>query len=74
MSVRAAGIPRASAMAVTETDPLTSVLPVMAVTIFSVWAAHCAPEASPVHESAPKASPVHVSTPVPPDLAASAAF
>ncbi len=37
MSVRAAGIPRASALAVTETVPLTSVLPVMAVAILSVW-------------------------------------
>ncbi len=73
MSVRAAGIPRASALAVTETVPLTSVLPVMAVAILSVWAVHCTPEASLVHESAPKASPVHVSTPVPPEVAASAA-
>ncbi len=83
MSVRAAGIPRASALAVTETVPLTSVLPVMAVAILSVWAAHCtleaspvhesAPEASPVRESAPKASPNHETTPVPPEVAASAA-
>ncbi len=46
MSVRAAGIPRASALAVTETVPLTSVLPVMAVAILCMWAAHCTPEAS----------------------------
>ncbi len=63
--------------------PPSAALPVMAVAILSVWAAHCTPEAcpvhesalesSPVHESAPKASPVHVSTPVPPEVAASAA-
>ncbi len=46
MLVRAAGIPRASALAVTETVPLTSVLPVMAVAILCMWAAHCTPEAS----------------------------
>ncbi len=63
MSVRAAGIPRASALVVTETVPLTSVLPVMVVTILRVWAAHCTLEASPVHESAPEASPVHESAP-----------
>ncbi len=63
--------------------PPSAALPVMAVAILSVWAAHCTPEASPVHESAlesspvhesaPKASPFHVSTPVPPEVAASAA-
>ncbi len=63
MSVRAAGIPRASALAVTETVPLTSVLPAMAVAILSVWAAHCTSEASPFHESAPEVSPVHESAP-----------
>ncbi len=61
MSVGAAGIPRASALAVTETVPLTSVLPVMAVAILSVWAAYCTSEASPVHESALEASSVHES-------------
>ncbi len=45
----------------------------MAVAILSVWAAHCTPEASPVHEFAPKDSPVHVSTPVPPEVVASTA-
>ncbi len=63
MSVRAAGIPRASALAVTETVPLTSALPVMAVAILCVWAAHCTPEACPVHEYASETSPVHKSSP-----------
>ncbi len=80
MSMWATGIPRAAARAFAETVPLTSVLPVMAVTILCVWAAHCtseaspvhesAPEASPVHESAPEALPVHESAPVPPEAAA----
>ncbi|KAL0164284.1 hypothetical protein M9458_040037, partial [Cirrhinus mrigala] len=43
--------------------PLLTVLPTMAITILSVWAAHCAPEASSVHESTPEASPVHESAP-----------
>ncbi len=86
MSVRAAGIPVTSALsspAILEVLPPSAALPVMAVAILSVWVAHCAPEASHVHESAPevshdhesapKASPVHVSTPVPPEVAASAA-
>ncbi|KAL0203722.1 hypothetical protein M9458_001740, partial [Cirrhinus mrigala] len=41
----------------------SAVLPVMAVAIPSVWAAHCTPEASPVHESVPEASPVHEPAP-----------
>ncbi len=63
LPVRATGIPRASALAVTETVPLNSVIPVMAVAILCVWAAHYNPEASPVHESAPEASPVPESPP-----------
>ncbi|KAI2657266.1 hypothetical protein H4Q32_030264 [Labeo rohita] len=43
--------------------PLSTVLPVMAVAILSVWATHCAPEASSVLESAPEASSVHKSAP-----------
>ncbi|KTG04231.1 hypothetical protein cypCar_00034529 [Cyprinus carpio] len=63
VSVRAAGIPRATPLAIIEAVPLSSVLPIIMVTILSVWAAHCTPEASPVHESAPEASPVHEYTP-----------
>ncbi len=71
MSVRAADIPGASALAVTETvTVLTSVLPVMAVAILSVWAAHCTLEVSPVHESA---SEVAASAAEPPKVAASVA-
>ncbi len=73
ISVQAAGIPRASALAVTENVPMNSVLPVMAVAILCVWAAHCTPEAFHVHESAPESSPVHESAPEPPEVAASAA-
>ncbi|KAL0151738.1 hypothetical protein M9458_052964, partial [Cirrhinus mrigala] len=36
--------------------PLSTVLPVIAIAILSVWATHCTPEASSDHESAPKAS------------------
>ncbi|KAL0148828.1 hypothetical protein M9458_055837 [Cirrhinus mrigala] len=43
--------------------PLSTVLPVLAVAILSVWATHCAPEASSDHESAPEASPDHESAP-----------
>ncbi len=73
ISVRAAGIPRASALAVTENVPLNSVLPVMAVAILCVWPAHCTPEASHVHESTSEDSPVHESAPEPPEVAASTA-
>ncbi len=69
MSVRAAGIPRASALAVTETVPLTSVLSVMAVANLCVWAAHCTPEASSIHESAPEPPEVAASAPEPPEMA-----
>ncbi len=73
MLVQAAGIPRASALAVTETVPLTSVLPVMAGAILCVWAAHRTPEASSVQESAPEPPEVAASTAEPPEVAASAA-
>ncbi len=45
----------------------------MAVAILCMWAAHCTPEASHVHESAPEDSPVHESAPEPPEVAASTA-
>ncbi|KAI2655611.1 hypothetical protein H4Q32_018036 [Labeo rohita] len=55
--------------------PLMSVraLPLMAVTILCVWAAHSAPEVSSLHESAPEVSSFHESAPVPPEVAAPAA-
>lgn len=60
-SVRAAGIPRPLAVEVIEVVSLSDMLPVMAVAIRCVWAAHCihAPEPSLVHDSAPETSPVH---------------
>ncbi|XP_042590949.1 vegetative cell wall protein gp1-like [Cyprinus carpio] len=71
-SVRAAGIPRPSAPAVTEAVPLSTVLPVMVVAIWYVWAAYCppastesVPEPSPALESVPEPSPALESTPVP---------
>ncbi len=76
MSVRAAGIPVTSALsspAILDILPPSAALPVMAVAILSVWAAHCAPEVSTVHEPASEDSPVHEFTPVPPEVAASAA-
>ncbi|KAL0173901.1 hypothetical protein M9458_029869, partial [Cirrhinus mrigala] len=45
--------------------PLSTVLPVMAVAILSVWATHCTPESLSVHESAPVASSDHKSAPEP---------
>ncbi|KAL0153357.1 hypothetical protein M9458_051353 [Cirrhinus mrigala] len=56
-----------------EVLPPSAVPSVMAVTILSVWAAHCTPEASSLHESAPEASPDHKSMPVPPEVVALAA-
>ncbi|KAI2645220.1 Streptococcal surface protein A [Labeo rohita] len=57
--------------------PLSTVLPVIAVAILSVWATHCTPESLSVHESAPEslfvresvpeASHVHEFAPVPPE-------
>ncbi len=45
----------------------------MAVAILCVWAAHCTPEASHVHESTSEDSPVHESASEPPEVAASTA-
>ncbi|KAL0197756.1 hypothetical protein M9458_006296, partial [Cirrhinus mrigala] len=50
--------------------PLSSVLPVMAIAILSVWATHCAPEASSDHKSMPEASPVQECAPMPPEVSA----
>ncbi len=58
MSVWAADIPVVSSLSSPAGIPLSAALPVMAVAILSMWAAHCTLEASPVHESAPEASPV----------------
>ncbi|XP_016375597.1 DNA translocase FtsK 1-like [Sinocyclocheilus rhinocerous] len=63
MSVRAADIPVVPTLSSPPGIPLSTALPVMAVAILSVWAAHCAPESSPVHKSTPEASPVHESAP-----------
>ncbi|KAL0169371.1 hypothetical protein M9458_033967, partial [Cirrhinus mrigala] len=55
MSVRAAGIPVASAPSspiIKEILPPAAALPLMAVAILCMWAAHSAPEVSSVHESA----------------------
>ncbi len=71
LSVKAAGIPRASALVITETVPLSSVIPVMAVAILCVWATYCS--VTQVHESAPEASLVNESAAEPPEVAASAA-
>ncbi len=64
-SVRAAGIPRPSAVEVLEVVPLPAVLPVMAVAMLRVWAVHCTltPEPSPVQVSVPEPSPVQESIP-----------
>ncbi len=53
MSVQTAGIPVVSKFSSPAGMPLSTKLSMMAVAILSVWAAHCTPEASPVHESAP---------------------
>ncbi|KAI2646213.1 U1 small nuclear ribonucleoprotein C [Labeo rohita] len=50
--------------------PLSTVLPGMAVAILSMWATHCAPEASSDHESAPEASTVHEFAPISPEVSA----
>ncbi|KAL0153936.1 hypothetical protein M9458_050759, partial [Cirrhinus mrigala] len=50
--------------------PLSSVLPVMAIAILSMWATHCAPEALSDHKSVLEASPVHEFAPVPPEVSA----
>ncbi len=63
LAVRAAGVPRASALAVTEPVPLSSVFPVMAVTILCVWATHWSVPA-PVCEPTPEPTPANESAPV----------
>ncbi len=64
-SMRAAGIPRPSAVEVLEVVPLSAsaVLPVMAVAMLCVWAVHwtLTPEPSPVQFSGPKPSQVQES-------------
>ncbi|KAL0157112.1 hypothetical protein M9458_048358, partial [Cirrhinus mrigala] len=83
VSVRAANIPVASGPsnpAIKEVLPLAAALPLMAVAIWCVWAAHCAPEVpsdlrsapevSSDHESAPEASPVGEAVPMPPEVSA----
>ncbi|KAL0168964.1 hypothetical protein M9458_037186 [Cirrhinus mrigala] len=65
-SVRAANIPVASTPSRStfkEVLPLATALPLMAVAIWCVWAAHCAPEVTSVHRSAPEVTPVHKSAP-----------
>lgn len=52
-----------SALAITETVPLSFVLPVMAVAILCVWVTHCSVPA-PVREPTPKPPPAIESTPV----------
>lgn len=59
MSVRTAGDPRASVQAIPEVVPLSSVLPVMAVALLSVWAAHCTTGVSSGHKSAPETLSAH---------------
>ncbi len=74
MSVRAAGIPVTSLLsspAILYVLPSSAALLVMAVTFLSVWAAHCAPEASPIHESAPVSPEVVASAAEPPEEVAS---
>ncbi len=44
-----------------EVLPTSSALPVMVLAILSMWAAHCAPDTYPVHESVSDTSPVHES-------------
>ncbi len=74
MSVRAAGIPVTSLLsspAILYVLPSSAALLVMAVTFLSMWAAHCAPEASPIHESAPVPPEVVASGVEPPEEVAS---
>ncbi|XP_042589623.1 anti-sigma-I factor RsgI2-like [Cyprinus carpio] len=71
-SVRAAGIPRPLAPAVTEAVPLSTVLPVMGIAIWCVRATYfppasteSVPEPSPALESVPEPSPALESVPEP---------
>ncbi|KAI2659503.1 Foot protein 1 variant 1 [Labeo rohita] len=66
VSVRAASIRVASVClnpTIKEVLPSAAALPLMAIAIWCVWAAHCAPEVSSVHKSAPDVSSVHKSAP-----------
>ncbi|KAI2645231.1 Filamentous hemagglutinin [Labeo rohita] len=66
VSVRAANLPVASAPSKPtskETLPPAAALPLMAVAIWCVWAAHCAPEVTSVHKPAPEVTTVHKSAP-----------
>ncbi|KAI2654770.1 Arginine-glutamic acid dipeptide repeats protein [Labeo rohita] len=76
MSVRAAGIPVISALSsrtILEVLPPSAALPLMTVAILSMWATHCTPEASPVHEFAPVPPKMAAPTVEPPEEAASTA-
>ncbi|KAI2651126.1 hypothetical protein H4Q32_019149 [Labeo rohita] len=44
-------------------QPPAAALPLMAIAIWCVWAAHCAPEATPAHKSAPEVTSVHKPAP-----------
>ncbi|KAL0199634.1 hypothetical protein M9458_002821, partial [Cirrhinus mrigala] len=78
MSVQAANTPVASAPSnptIKEVLPPAAALPLMAIAIWCVWAAHFAPEVLSVHKSAPEVSSVHKSAssdresaPVPPEM------
>ncbi|KAL0197087.1 hypothetical protein M9458_005627, partial [Cirrhinus mrigala] len=50
--------------------PLSSVLPVMVIAILSMWATHCAPEASSDHKSTPEVSSDHEFAPMSPEVSA----
>ncbi|KAI2643865.1 Filamentous hemagglutinin [Labeo rohita] len=76
MWVRAAGIPVTSAPSsptILEVLPPSAALPLMAVTILCVWAAHCTPEASSFHDFAPVPPEVAAPAAEPPEEAASIA-
>ncbi|KAL0201349.1 hypothetical protein M9458_004536, partial [Cirrhinus mrigala] len=72
VSARAANIPVASApsnQTIKEVLPPAAALPLMAVAIWCVWAAHCSPEATSVHKHAHEVSSDHKFAPeVPSDL------
>ncbi len=59
MSVREVDIPVVSSFWSPAGIPLSAALPMMAVTILNMWAVHCTPQASPVHQSAPVVYSVH---------------
>ncbi|KAI2668520.1 Foot protein 1 variant 1 [Labeo rohita] len=66
VSVRAANISVAPAPTnpiIKEVLPPAAALPLMAVAIWCVWAAHCAPKVTSVHKSTPEVTSVHKSAP-----------